>query len=233
MRILIVEDEANIRQQLADSMQHNGYATDTAQDGKEGLFMVEEYPYDLAIIDLGLPELSGIGLIKQLRDMGKTFPVLILTARSDWQDKVEGLEAGADDYVVKPFHIEEVTARINALLRRSAGKATSVLSFGPLTINTTSKSASLNAQEMTLTSYEYNTLEYLAHHAGKVISKTELTEHLYSQDFDRDSNVIEVFIGRLRKKIDPDNSLKPIATVRGQGYRFTLTAAEINATGVE
>ncbi|ARN75463.1 response regulator transcription factor [Oceanicoccus sagamiensis] len=230
MRILIVEDEANIRQQLAESMQQNGYATDTAQDGKEGLYMVEEYPYDLAIIDLGLPEVSGIELIKALRQMGKTFPVLILTARSDWQDKVEGLEAGADDYVVKPFHIEEVSARINALLRRSAGKATATLNFGPLTIDTAAKTAAIDGQAMTLTSYEYNTLQYLAHHAGKVVSKTELTEHLYSQDFDRDSNVIEVFIGRLRKKIDPQNSLKPIATVRGQGYRFTLASTAPDST---
>lgn len=222
MRILIVEDEEHIRQQLDEAMNKLRFAVDTAKDGNEGLYMVKEYPYDLAIIDLGLPELSGIELIRQTREMGKNFPILILTARSDWQDKVEGLEAGADDYVVKPFHIEEVSARINALLRRSAGKATAQLQFGALSINTTAKTATINNEVMTLTSYEYNTLEYLAHRAGEVVSKTELTEHLYSQDFDRDSNVIEVFIGRLRKKIDPGNQLKPIATVRGQGYRFTL-----------
>ncbi|WP_101757532.1 response regulator transcription factor [Oceanicoccus sp. KOV_DT_Chl] len=222
MRILIVEDEHHIRQQLSAALQSNGFAADAAADGKEGLFMADQYPYDLAIIDIGLPGMTGIELIRTIRQQGKTYPVLILTARGDWQDKVEGLEAGADDYVVKPFHMEEVIARVNALLRRSAGSATPILEYPPLTIDTASKTAHLNGETMTLTSYEYNTLEYLAHHAGKVISKTELTEHLYSQDFDRDSNVIEVFIGRLRKKIDPDNQLKPIATIRGQGYRFTL-----------
>lgn len=224
MRILIVEDEDNIRQQLAAAMQTNSFATDVASDGREGLFMATEYEYDIAIVDLGLPEISGIDLIKQLRQQNISFPILILTARGNWQDKVEGLEAGADDYVVKPFQMEEVHARINALVRRSAGNASPNLVFGSLTINTTAKLATVDNQEMTLTSYEYNTLEYLAHHAGKVVSKSELTDHLYSQDFDRDSNVIEVFIGRLRKKIDPDNKLKPIATVRGQGYRFTLAS---------
>ena len=225
MRLLIVEDEHHLRQQLTDTLQQNGFAIDAAKDGGEGLFMINEYPYDLAIIDLGLPKISGIDLIRSLRQKGKTFPVLILTARSNWQDKVEGLEAGADDYVVKPFHMEEIIARLNALLRRSSGKATAALNFGPLLLDTAAKTASINGELMTLTSYEYNTLEYLAHHAGKVVSKTELTEHLYNQDFDRDSNVIEVFIGRLRKKIDPDNTLQPIATVRGQGYRFNLVAA--------
>jgi len=222
MRILIVEDERHIRQQLQDAMHAQRYAVDVAEDGREGLYFATEYPYDLAIIDLGLPEISGIELIKQLRASDKAFPILVLTARGDWQDKVEGLEAGADDYVVKPFQIEEVNARINALLRRSAGNATPQMNFGPLTINTSAKVAFVDSKEITLTSYEFSTLEYLAHHAGKVISKTQLTEHLYSQDFDRDSNVIEVFIGRLRKKIDPDNRLKPITTVRGQGYRFRL-----------
>lgn len=224
MRLLIVEDEEHIRQQLASSLKQQGYAIDQARDGREGSFMLREHPYDLAIVDLGLPEISGLELIQEARAQGKTLPVLILTARGDWQDKVEGLESGADDYVVKPFHMEEITARVNALLRRSSGKASAKTVFGPLQLDTTAKLATINGAEMTLTSYEYNTLEYLAHHAGKVISKTELTEHLYDQDFDRDSNVIEVFIGRLRKKIDPDNSLKPIATIRGQGYRFNLTA---------
>ena len=224
MRILIVEDEENLRQQLARALQQQGYATDSAKDGREGLLMAKHHPYDLAIIDLGLPEIPGLELIRALRLAGKRYPVLILTARGDWQDKVEGLEAGADDYVVKPFHMEEISARINALLRRSHGNASPTLSFGPLALNTAAKSASINGEAMTLTSYEYNTLEYLAHHAGKVVSKTELTEHLYNQDFDRDSNVIEVFVGRLRKKIDPSNILKPIVTVRGQGYRFDLPA---------
>lgn len=227
MRLLIVEDEQHLRQQLAESLTNQGFAVDTAADGKEGLYLGREFPYDLAIIDLGLPEVSGLDLIQQLRKDEKTFPILILTARSDWQDKVEGLEAGADDYVVKPFHIEEITARINALLRRSAGKASAELVFGPLVLNTTGKTASINNVLMNLTSYEYNTLAYLAHNAAKVVSKTELTEHLYDQDFDRDSNVIEVFIGRLRKKIDPNNTLKPITTIRGQGYRFNLTQGEL------
>lgn len=226
MRILIVEDEQHLRQQLTQALKSDGFAVDCAKDGREGLFMIKEHPYDLALIDLGLPEISGIDLIKQLRQLGKIYPVLILTARGDWQDKVEGLEAGADDYVVKPFHMEEVSARINALLRRSTGNATAQLTFGPLMLDTAAKSAHIDSQLMALTSYEYNTLEYLAHHAGKVVSKTELTEHLYDQDFDRDSNVIEVFVGRLRKKIDPNNTLKPIATVRGQGYRFTLPASQ-------
>ncbi len=222
MRILIVEDEQHLRQQLADTLHTHGFATDTADDGRDGRFMALEYPYDLAIIDLGLPEIPGIEIIRALREQGKTYPVLVLTARGDWQDKVEALEAGADDYVVKPFHIQEVIARINALMRRSAGSARPVLSFGPLTLDTAAREARLDGATMTLTGYEYNTLEYLCHRAGSVVSKTELTEHLYNQDFDRDSNVIEVFIGRLRKKIDPDNRLKPIATVRGQGYRFDL-----------
>ena len=224
MRILIVEDEEQLRQQLSEALRREGFATDTAANGSEGQFMLREYPYDLAIIDLGLPEISGIQLIKTLREDGKNFPVLVLTARADWQDKVEALESGADDYVVKPFHIQEVLARLNALLRRSGGSARPLLNFGPLVLDTAAKTATIDGNAMTLTSYEYNTLEYLCHHAGKVVSKTELTEHLYNQDYDRDSNVIEVFIGRLRKKIDPGNQLLPIATVRGQGYRFDLQA---------
>lgn len=222
MRLLIVEDQQQLREQLQKALVKHGYAVDSAADGREGLFMGLEVDYDLAIIDLGLPELPGIELIRQLRDRGKTYPVLVLTARGDWQDKVEGLEAGADDYVVKPFQMEEVIARINALLRRSVGNASPRLHFGALAIDTAAKSAMIDNTLMELTSYEYNTLEYLAHNAGKVISKAQLTEHLYDQDFDRDSNVIEVFIGRLRKKIDPSGELKPIATVRGQGYRFSL-----------
>lgn len=230
MRLLIVEDEQHLRQQLTSALTDKGFAIDAAADGREGLFKGSEYPYDLAIIDLGLPEIPGIELIRQLRSKDKKYPILILTARGDWQDKVDGLEAGADDYVVKPFHIEEVTARINALLRRSAGNASPLLSFGPLQLDTAAKSATIDDETMVLTRYEYNTLEYLAHNAGKVISKVQLTEHLYDQDFDRDSNVIEVFIGRLRKKIDPEGNLKPIATVRGQGYRFDLTEDSASAT---
>lgn len=224
MRLLIVEDEPVLREQVCAYLKSLKYTVDVAADGNEGLFLGREYAFDAAIIDLGLPKLDGIELIRQLRKLNKTYPILILTARGNWQDKVEGLEAGADDYLVKPFHNEELRARINALLRRSTGHASPVLSFGPIALNTSAKTVVIDKQQLELTSYEFNTLEYLMHHAGKVISKTELTEHLYDQDFDRDSNVIEVFIGRLRKKIDPSGDLKPIATVRGQGYRFTLPA---------
>lgn len=222
MRILIVEDEQHLRDNLVENLSKRNFAVDAAEDGQAGAHLATNYPYDLAIIDLGLPKLSGIDLIKTIRTNNATYPILILTARSDWQDKVEGLNSGADDYLTKPFHFEELAARINALVRRNAGHAQSVLKFGPLSLNTASKTAEVDGRTLDLTSYEYNTLEYLAHKAGQVISKTELTEHLYDQDFDRDSNVIEVFIGRLRKKIDPDNQLKPITTVRGQGYRFSL-----------
>jgi two-component system response regulator PhoP len=182
------------------------------------------HPYDIAIVDLGLPEVSGIELIAEWRSTGRDFPVLVLTARGDWQDKVEGLEAGADDYVTKPFHLEEIHARVNALQRRAAGRAQSQVVFGPVLIDFSSKQVLLQGEPLELTSFEYNTLEYLIHRAGEVISKGELTEHLYDQDFDRDSNVIEVFIGRLRKKLDPQNELKPIRTVRGAGYSFSLEA---------
>ncbi|MGH1471748.1 MAG: response regulator transcription factor [Cellvibrionaceae bacterium] len=222
MRLLIIEDEKQLQQQLCDYIRSLGYTVDAANDGQEGLYFATEYQYDLAIIDIGLPKLNGIEVIKALRKNKISTPVLILTARGNWQDKVEGLESGADDYLVKPFHNEELKARINALLRRSSGHASPVFEFGDLKIDTTAKAVSLKNITLDLTSYEYNTLEYLTHHAGKVISKSELTEHLYDQDFDRDSNVIEVFIGRLRKKIDPNGDIKPIATVRGQGYRFTL-----------
>lgn len=226
MKLLVVEDEAAMRSTLAEAFESQQFAVDTAEDGEQGLFMAREYSYDLAVIDLGLPKLTGIELITTIRSLNKNFPIMVLTARSNWQEKVEALKAGADDYVVKPFHIEEVLARINALLRRSGGHASSQLHFGPLSIDTAAKTASIDGKPMELTSYEYNTLEYLIHHAGKIVSKTELTEHLYDQDFDLDSNVIEVFIGRLRKKIDPGNTLKPIVTVRRQGYRFDLKASD-------
>lgn len=229
MRLLVVEDEAPLRYSLCDALKAEGFAVDSAEDGEIGLFMGLETSYDLLLVDLGLPKLSGIELIKKLREADKHYPMLILTARSDWQDKVEALEAGADDYVVKPFHIQEVVARIHALLRRSMGRSSSLLEYPPLCLDTAGKVASIAGEVMELTSFEYNTLEYLVLKAGQVVSKTELTEHLYDQDFDRDSNVIEVFIGRLRKKIDPSNTLKPIATVRGQGYRFTLKESEKHA----
>lgn len=222
MRLLVVEDEVRLREQLVAALTKTGYAVDAAGDGEEGLYQVQEFDYDLAIIDLGLPKLDGISLVKQIRSQGKSMPVLILTARGDWQDKVAGLEAGADDYLTKPFVQEELQARLNALLRRSAGQASAIIEFGPISLDSSAKKISVNADALELTSFEYKTLEYLMLNAGKVVSKTQLVEHIYDQDFDRDSNVIEVFIGRLRKKIDPENNLKPITTVRGQGYRFDL-----------
>lgn len=220
MRVLIVEDEKSLREQIEQLVISEKYACDTAADGREGLYLGSEYDYDLAIIDLGLPLLDGIQLIKQLRSKNRNFPVLILTARGNWQDKVQGLEAGADDYLTKPFHPEELRARLHALLRRSTGHAAQLLQCGPVTIDLSARRVHRDDQEVELTSFEYNTLTYLALHAGKNVSKTELTEHLYAQDYDRDSNVIEVFVGRLRKKLDPDGSLNLISTQRGLGYRF-------------
>lgn len=231
MRLLIVEDEAAIRSQLAEFLGGQGFAVDVAEDGKEGLYYATEYDYDLAIIDIGLPEIDGIAVINQLRDAGKRYPVLILTARGNWQDKVTGLEAGADDYLVKPFHNEELRARVNALIRRASGHAKPQLEYGPILIDTSAKQVFLNGASVDLTSYEFNTLEYLAHHAGEAISKTVLTEHLYQQDFERDSNVIEVFIGRLRKKLDPAGDLQLITTIRGQGYRFNSQLGKSTANG--
>jgi two-component system response regulator PhoP len=222
MRLLIVEDETVLREQLASTLGADGYAIDHASDGREGLYLGKEYNYDLAVIDLGLPELDGVSLIKALRLEGRNFPIIILTARDQWQDKVEGLEAGGDDYLTKPFHPQELKARINALLRRAAGHASSEINYGQLVLDTRAKTVSCNGAVAELTSFEYNTFEYMALNPNKVVSKVTLTEHLYDQDFDRDSNVIEVFMMRLRKKIDPDNSLKPISTLRGQGYRFEL-----------
>ncbi len=226
MRILVVEDEALLRGQLTKQLQKEGYAVEQAADGEEGLYIGEEFPLDLAIVDLGLPGLSGIELIRRLRGTGKEFPILILTARGNWQDKVEGLEAGADDYVVKPFHVEEVLARLNALLRRASGWSQPVLEFGPISIDTRSQEVRVEGRGVELTAYEYKVLEYLAMHRGEVVSKSVLTEHIYEQDYDRDSNVLEVFVGRLRRKLDPANRYKPIETLRGRGYRFTPGAAE-------
>lgn len=224
MKLLVIEDDSDLRRQLVTSLQENGYAVEEAEDGEEGLYLGSEFPYDLAIVDLGLPEMSGVEVIRQWRSREVNFPIIILTARGDWQDKVEGLEAGADDYLVKPFHMEELMARLNALLRRAAGHAKPVLEYGPLKLDSSGRNVYLNDEPVKLTSYEYRTLEYLMLNAGKVISKSELTEHLYHQDYDRDSNVLEVFIRRLRQKLDPDQSLNPIGTVRGLGYRFDLPA---------
>jgi len=222
MRLLVIEDDDTLRESLCRQLAEAGFGVEQAADGREGLYFALEYPVDLAIVDLGLPEISGLDVIREVRDKGKTYPILILTARDRWQDKVDGLDAGADDYVVKPFHYEEVSARVNALLRRSGGWATSVLSAGPVTLDTTRQELKVSDSEIELTSYEYRIIEHLMMRAGEVISKTELTDRLYDQDFERDSNVIEVFIGRLRKKMDPDNSLQPIETLRGRGYRFAL-----------
>lgn len=222
MRILVIEDEQALREQLRRQLVAKGYSVDVAADGEGGRFLGREYPFDLAIIDLGLPKMSGIEVIRKLRADGCKYPILILTARGNWQDKVEGLEAGADDYLVKPFHIEELLARLNALLRRSVGMTVPVLECGPITLDTAAQSVSVAGEPLTLTAYEYRVLEYLMLHQGKVVSKTVLTEHIYDQDFDRDSNVLEVFVGRLRRKLDPDGVLQPIETLRGQGYRFRL-----------
>ena len=226
MRILLVEDEAPLRETLAARLRREGFAVDAASDGEEGQYMGREVPFDLAIIDLGLPKLSGMDLVRDLRSQQKKFPILILTARSSWQDKVEGLKAGADDYLVKPFHVEELLARINALLRRAAGWSKPTLDCGPIVLDLAAQTVSVADDAVDLTSYEYKVLEYLMLHAGELVSKADLTEHIYQQDFDRDSNVLEVFIGRLRKKLDPDGALKPIETVRGRGYRFAIPRTE-------
>lgn len=220
MRLLLVEDEPILRDQLANRLREDGYAVDTATDGEEGLYYATEYPIDLAIVDLGLPKISGIELIHALRKKGKDVPVLILTARNKWQDKVEGLESGADDYLPKPFHYEELAARIKALIRRSAGQADPVITVGSVCLNSVTQEVTLDDRTLDLTAYEYRLLHYLILNAGKVISKMELTDHLYEEDTDRDSNVIEVFIRRLRKKLDPDGTLEPIETLRGRGYRY-------------
>ena len=226
MRLLIVEDETDLRLQLQQRFKDEGYAVDVAADGEEGLYIALEYPVNVAVVDIGLPKLSGTELLQRLRADGKTFPVLLLTARSRWQDKVDGLDAGADDYLVKPFHIEELVARVKALIRRAAGLAKPEVKFGPICLNTSTQQVFLAGNELELTAYEYKVLEYLMLNAGKVVSKSDLTDHIYEQDFDRDSNVIEVFVGRLRRKLDPENKLQPIETLRGRGYRFTLTRDE-------
>ncbi|HEU0152467.1 MULTISPECIES: response regulator transcription factor [Arenimonas] len=226
MRVLLVEDEAPLRETLAARLKREGFAVDTAGDGEEGLYHGREVPFDIAVIDLGLPKMSGMDLVKALRAEGQKFPILILTARSSWQDKVEGLKSGADDYLVKPFHVEELLARMNALLRRAAGWSKPSLDCGPVKLDLSAQTVTVNGVGVDLTSYEYKVLEYLMLHAGELVSKADLTEHIYQQDFDRDSNVLEVFIGRLRKKLDPEGEIKPIETVRGRGYRFAIPRDE-------
>ena len=220
MRILIVEDEITLCNQIQQYLVNKGFAVDSSHTGSDGYFMGKEYPIDVAIIDIGLPDFSGIELIKRLRKEKITTPILILTARSRWQEKVEGLEAGADDYLVKPFQYEELLARINALIRRSAGQAHPVLTHDNIELNTMAQEDFVSGTKLELTAFEYKVLEYLMFRKGELISKTVLTAHIYDEDFDRDSNVIEVFIGRLRKKLDPDGTRKPIETLRGRGYRI-------------
>ena len=217
MRLLIVEDDPVLQSSLAEQLREAGHVVDTAGDGKEGLYFAEEFKPDLAIIDLGLPVMSGMDLIRVVREKELSFPILILTARDRWQEKVDGLSAGADDYLTKPFQLEELIARVNALIRRAAGFASSVISCGLVSMDTSAQKVTVAGAEVVLTAFEYRLLECLMLSAGRVISKAELTDRLYDQDFERDSNVIEVLVGRLRRKLDPENSINPIETLRGRG----------------
>ncbi|HUL06172.1 MAG TPA: response regulator transcription factor [Candidatus Acidoferrum sp.] len=216
MRILVVEDDKDLARQLKNALTGAGYAVDVAHDGEEGHFLGDTEPYDVVILDLGLPVLDGVSVLKQWRRAGRKMPVLILTARDRWSEKVAGFDAGADDYVTKPFQVEEVLARIRALIRRAAGHATGELECGGLAINSGSGRVTVDGSPVKLTAQEFRLLDYLMHHRGKIVSRTELTEHIYDQDFDRESNTIEVFVGRLRKKLGADY----IHTVRGLGYRL-------------
>ena len=218
MRVLVVEDEPELNRQLREALEENGYVVDVATDGEEGHFLGDTEPYDAVILDIGLPKMDGISVLEAWRRNDRTMPVLILTARDRWSDKVQGIDAGADDYVAKPFHMEEVIARIRALVRRNAGHASNEITCGPIRLDSRSGKVTVDGQAIKLTSHEYRLLSYLMHHQGKVISRTELVEHLYDQDFDRDSNTIEVFIGRLRKKLAVD----AIHTVRGLGYNMVV-----------
>ena len=217
MRILVVEDDQDLNRQIADALVDAGYVVDRAYDGEEGHFLGDTEPYDAVVLDIGLPQMDGISVVERWRRDGRKMPVLMLTARDRWSDKVAGIDAGADDYVAKPFHIEEVLARLRALIRRAAGHASSELICGPLRLDTKASKADLDGVPLKLTSHEFRLLAYLMHHMGEVVSRTELVEHLYDQDFDRDSNTIEVFVGRLRKKMGIDL----IETVRGMGYRIS------------
>jgi len=220
MRILIAEDDSRLLTQLDSLLQTHGYSVDLADNGEKALYQLTEFPYDLAVIDIGLPKMDGFEVIRKARQKDIRCPVLILTARDRWQEKVEGLDAGADDYLTKPFHNEELLARVKALIRRAAGQANPIVQIGPIALDTVAEEITVNESLLELTAYEYKVLEYLMLNPQKVVSKTELTEHIYDQDFDLDSNVIEVFVGRLRKKLDPESVLKPIETLRGRGYRI-------------
>jgi two-component system response regulator PhoP len=220
VRVLVVEDEPVLRESLVQRLRDSGFVVDAAADGIEGEFAGREYPIDVAIVDLGLPGRPGLDVIRAWREAGKAFPILILTARDRWQEKVEALQSGADDYVTKPFQFEELLARLQALLRRSGGWSQPVLQAGPIELDPRSQQVRALGKPVELTAFEYRLLEYLMLHAGQVVSKSELTDKLYEQDFERDSNVIEVFVGRLRRKLDPDGQLQPIETLRGRGYRM-------------
>lgn len=220
MRILVVEDEPELRRQVSERLEREGYQVQGTGEGNEGLYLAGEYAFDAAIVDIGLPGISGIEVIRRLRKKGSLLPVLVLTARGRWQDKVEGLEAGADDYLTKPFQMEELLARVKALLRRAAGSASQEMQFGPLRLDLAAQKVWVEGNEIELTTFEYRVLEHLVTHRNKVVSKQELADHLYAQDEDRDSNVLEVLVGRLRRKLDPSGRLTPIETVRGRGYRF-------------
>jgi len=222
MRVLIIEDEDTLREQICERFKEEGFAIDAAGDGEEGLYLAREMPIDVAVIDLGLPGLDGMEIIRKVREEGHLYPILILTARDRWQDRVEGLEAGADDYLGKPFHLEELLARVRALLRRVGGFAHPLLEFSGMRIETREQNVKVGDNAVTLTAYEYKVLEYLAMRAGEVISKPALLDHLYEENTERDTNVLEVFVRRLRRKLDPDNTLNPIETLRGRGYRFAL-----------
>ena len=216
MRVLLVEDEPGLRGQLSDRLKHAGYAVDEIDNGLDAHFLGDTEPFDAVVLDLGLPVLDGLTVLKRWRSSGRMMPVLILTARDNWNEKVAGIDAGADDYLTKPFHTEELLARLRALIRRSSGLASAVLQCGSLTLDTRTSRVTLDGQSVVLTSHEYKVLEYLMHRIGSVVSRTEIIEHIYAQDYDRDSNTVEVFIGRLRKKLPAEL----IETVRGQGYRL-------------
>jgi two-component system response regulator PhoP len=222
MRLLVIEDDAVLRLGLKRQLEAQGYRVDLAADGEDGLFQAREYPLDLAIIDLGLPKVNGLQVVQALRKEGRTLPILVLTARTSWQDKVLGLEAGADDYLGKPFEFAELAARVKALLRRALNASSDVLQLGPLGIDFSGQSAHLNGSTLDLTTFEYRLLEYLVRERARVVSKQELSDYLYPHDEDRDSNVLEVLIGRLRRKLDPQGHNSPIETLRGRGYRFVL-----------
>lgn len=222
MRVLVIEDEPQLLRQILAGLTQQGIEAEGSGDGREGLYLAEEYPHDAAVVDLGLPGLPGLEIIRRLRAKGSLLPILILTARDRWQDKVEGLEAGADDYLTKPFHMEELLARLRALVRRAVGATSQELRCGPLRLDLGAQKVWVDERPTELTAYEYRLLEVLATNRGRVLSKQELADRIYPHDEDRDSNVLEVLLGRLRRKLDPDGRLAPIETLRGRGYRFVL-----------